>query len=197
VVWAALYALGGCVSLPPVVDDGLEFAERRARLEALSGWEMRGRLAVDTGERAYQGRFRWRKNADRLMLSVRGPLGTGSFEVSGSPSELTVRAKGETWVLDDPEIELSQRIGWWLPVGSLGAWLIGVPDRKFESQSEQGPPGVLASLEQRLWRLDYDSYQLAEGMLVPRNIDMSHGAIELRLTVDAFSSVPSPRDALN
>ncbi len=196
-MWAALHALGGCASLPPAIDDGLEFAERRARLEALPAWEMRGRLAVDTGERAFQGRFRWRKNADTLMLSVRGPLGAGAFEVSGSPNELTVRARGETWVLDDAEIELSQRIGWWLPVESLGAWLIGVPDRMFESQSELRPSGVLASLEQRLWRLDYGSYQLAEGMLVPRNIDMRHGTLELRLTIDAFSSLPLAQDALN
>ena len=60
-VLAAAVAAAGCARLP-VVSDGLSPRERQARLAAAESWEMRGRLAVDTGERAFQARFRWRQD---------------------------------------------------------------------------------------------------------------------------------------
>lgn len=182
----------GCAHVPPA-SDGLNFEQRRARLESLAGWEMRGRLAIDTGERGYQARFEWRQAADSLRLSLRGPLGAGGVEIAGSSSALTVRARGETLSLDDPEAQLSELLGWWLPVTSLDAWLVGLPDRVFDADSDFGPDGLLASLEQRLWHLSYAAYQLESGWLVPRRIDMRHGELEVRLVVDSWQPSEPPR----
>lgn len=178
--------LGACAHLP-VGGDGLSFEERRARLEAFAHWEMRGRLAVDTPDAGgFQGSFEWRQAADHLSLAVRGPLGAGALRVAGTPSALEVTSRGETWALRDPETELSEMLGWWLPVASLRDWLLGLPDRDHRVRVEPGPEGVVESLEQRLWRLDYVTYQLREGLLIPRRIDMSHGALRVRLTVDSW-----------
>ena len=195
-VLSTVIVLASCAHVR-VGNDGLGYDERRDRLESLTGWEMRGRLAVNTGERAFQGRFQWRRDADHVALSVRGPFGAGSFQITGSPEAMTVRARGESWTLVDPERELAEMVGWWLPVRSLNAWLIGLPDRLFDARPEFDPDGLLVALEQRLWRLEYDGYQLAEGVLVPRSIDMTHNALELRLTVDAWSPIAAAADPLN
>jgi outer membrane lipoprotein LolB len=103
---------------------------------------------------------------------------------------LKVTARGETRTLTDPETELSELIGWWLPVASLPHWLLGFPDRAFPATTEPGVDGTLAALEQRLWRVAYPMYQLAPlagiatGVLVPRRIDLAHGVLTLRLTID-------------
>jgi outer membrane lipoprotein LolB len=165
----------------------LTVAERRARLEALAGWDMRGRIAVDTGERAFQARFRWLEQPDSLSLNVRGLFGAGSFEIDGNDDVLTLRARGETWSLVDPEADLSARFGWWLPVGSLDTWLVGLPDAAYEARANTGANGALATLEQRLWTLEFADYTLAEGLLLPRTIDMRHGQLRLKLTVDAWN----------
>jgi outer membrane lipoprotein LolB len=186
---SATLLLSACANLP-VGTDGLSFDRREAALEGAQTWEMRGRLAVNTGERAFQGSFSWRQNADALDLSVRGPLGAGVLHVAGTPAELTFTARGETRTLTDPEVELSALLGWWLPVTSLPSWLLGLPDRAFRGTTEAGVDGTLAALEQRLWRVAYASYQVASltgtpsGVLVPRRIDMQHGDLTLRLTVD-------------
>jgi len=183
---AAAATVVGCAHVRTGTD-GLTFEQRRMRLESLASWEMRGRLAVDTPERGgFQGRFEWRQQDDRLRLLVRGPLGGGVLQVVGTPEELEVTARGETWTLGDPEGELSAMLGWWLPVASLRDWLLGLPDRDYRVRVEPGPEGVLESLEQRLWRLDYVTYQLRDGLLIPRRIDMSHGALRVRLTVDSW-----------
>jgi outer membrane lipoprotein LolB len=182
--------LAACATMP-VGSDGLSYEQRRERLEAVSAWEMRGRVAVSAGERAFQASFRWHQDADALDLAVRGPLGAGALEVSGTPSALTVTSRGDTRVLSDPETQLSELLGWWLPVGSLHAWLLGLPDPAFNSATEPGSDGTLASFEQRLWRVAFASYQLAPAksgtgspLLVPRRIDLEHGDLRLRLTVD-------------
>ena len=182
---AVAAGLHACAHLP-VGTDGVSFEERRARLEAYDGVHIRGRLAVDTGERGSQGSFQWQQDADALNLLVRGPLGGGILQVSGTPKALTITARGDTRVLLDPETELSELLGWWLPVGSLHAWLLGLPDRAFPAQTELAPDGTLALLEQRLWRVDYVSYQLSADLLVPRRIDLRHGELTMRVTIDSL-----------
>jgi outer membrane lipoprotein LolB len=189
----AAFALQGCATLP-LGSDGLVYDDRRARLEAVDSWESSGRLAVDTGERGFQGSFRWQQAGDQLELTVRGPLRNTVLQVSGTPRDLTVTARGDTRVLADPETELSALLGWWLPVGSLHAWLLGIPDAAFPARTDRGPEGTLAWLEQRLWRVDYPAFQLGAmpalpsvapaGVLIPRRIDLAHGELRVRLTVD-------------
>ena len=193
---AACALVQGCANLP-LGNDGLSQEERRLRLEAVDHWQVRGRLAVDTGERAFQGSFNWQQEQDALTLSIRGPLGGGVLQISGTPEMLTLRARGESRVLTDPETELSELVGWWLPVGSLSAWLRGLEDEAFPAETEVAADGTLASLEQRLWRLDFVTYQVASGLLVPRRIDLAHGDLKLRATIDSFTPMSSPASALN
>jgi outer membrane lipoprotein LolB len=186
----AAAALGACAHMP-VGTDGLDFEQRRAKLVGVLAWQMHGRLAVDTGDRAFQGSFQWQQSADALDLAVRGPLGGGILQVSGTAAELTVTARGDTRVLTDPERELSDLVGWWLPVTSLRAWLLGLPDPQFRATTSPGADGTLATVEQRDWRLSYTEYRLAPPgiataapVLVPRRIDLEHGALHLKLTID-------------
>jgi outer membrane lipoprotein LolB len=189
---AALFfaaALSGCARLPTGTD-GLSLDRRRQTLESVARWEMRGRLTVDTGERGVQGRFSWIQDGDALELTVRNPLGAGVLRVAGPPDALTVTARGETRTLTDPEAELSELVGWWLPVASLPSWLLGFPDDGFRAATEPGQDGTLASLEQRLWHVAYESYGLAPlpaastEVLVPSRIELRHRELTLRLTID-------------
>jgi outer membrane lipoprotein LolB len=186
----ALGVLGGCAHLPTGTD-GLNLEQRRETLHSVDTWEMRGRLTVDTGERSFQGSFNWQQQGDALELVVRGPLRNGVLQVEGRPEALTVRARGETHTLTDPETELSELIGWWLPVASLPDWLLGFPDDEFRAVTMPGADGTLASLEQRLWRVSYPAYGLAatsggtgRQALVPRRIEMTYDALTLKLTID-------------
>jgi outer membrane lipoprotein LolB len=189
-VAAAMLLAVGCARTP-VVSDGIGFRERQVRLDAIDAWEMRGRLAIDTGERAVQARFRWRQEHEALSLTVRGiMLGAGSFRIDGSPEALTVTARGESRVLTDPEEELSRMFGWWLPVTSLPAWLLGLPDPGFAARIDRGPGGTVKAMEQRAWMLDYFDYQLSQNLLIPRSMELKWGTLALRLNVDDFEPLP-------
>jgi len=185
--------LGGCASLPTGTD-GLSLIQRREMLEAVPAWEMRGRLVIDTGDRAVQGRFNWRQDDDALELVVRNPLGAGILRVTGPPDALSVTARGETRTLTDPETELSELIGWWLSVASLPHWLLGFPDNDFQATTAPQSDGTLAALDQRLWHVVYPTYGLApiaatgDEVLVPSRIDLTHGELTLQLTIDDWQA---------
>jgi outer membrane lipoprotein LolB len=183
--------LSACAHVP-VGSDGLSYDARRAALATVGSWDMRGRLAVDAGGRGFSGSFDWRQRADALDLNVRGPIGAGVLHVAGTPAAMTFTARGETRTLTDPEAELSGLLGWWLPVGSLHAWLLGLTDPKFGASAENGADGTLAAFEQRSWRVALPMYQLATvpsrqtGVLVPRRIDLVHGELKLKVTIDEW-----------
>jgi outer membrane lipoprotein LolB len=195
----ATTVLSACAGLPTGTD-GRDLQQRREALASVASWDMRGRLVVDTGDGAYQGRFNWRQDDDSLELVVRSLLGAGMLQVAGRADALTVTARGETRTLTNPEVELSELVGWWLPIASLPHWLLGFPDPAYRSATEAGADGTLAALDQRMWRVAYPTYQLgtiggsASSVLVPRRIDLTHGELTLQLTIDDWENT-SDRDA--
>jgi outer membrane lipoprotein LolB len=179
----AALLLAACAHQPSAIDDGFSYSQRQARLSAVSDWDLKGQLIVDTGDRRERVRVAWEQRGDRLSLTVRGVvLGAGSFRIEGNAEQLVIEGRGETRVLDDPEFDLSREVGWWLPVTSLHSWLLGQADTAYPQQTDRGQSGTLASLRQREWQITYEEYQLADNLLVPRVITMTHGELKLRLT---------------
>jgi outer membrane lipoprotein LolB len=186
----AVLVLAGCAH-KAVVDDGLTELERQARLLAIPAWDMDGRLSVDTGESAHRASVSWQQRGEQLELEVHGFLGAGSFRVEGDAHRLTVTSRDGTQVLDDPELQLSEMFGWWLPVTSLEFWLLGEPDGDYPATTRRGAAGALKTLAQREWQIDYEQYQLAAGLLIPRSVILSHAPLELTLTITDFEPVPA------
>ena len=175
------------------IDDGLGFSERQSRLSAIDNWDLSGQLVIDTGESRERARVAWEQRGARLNLTVRGVvLGAGSFRIAGDDTRLVLEGRGETRVLDDPEADLERQFGWWIPVTSLDAWLLGQADADYPRQLDRGPSGTIATLEQRDWRLVYEEYQLVAGLLVPRAITMRHGNLALRLASISFEPAGEP-----
>jgi outer membrane biogenesis lipoprotein LolB len=180
----AALLLTGCVHTP-AVDDGLDADARNERLAAVADWNLSGQLIVDTGERRDRVRISWEQQGDRLRLTIRGAvIGAGSIRVEGDAAGFVIEGRGETRVLADPEADVSRELGWpWpLPVLSLDSWLLGLPDAAWPARENRGPAGTLSSLTQRDWRIDYDGFQLAGGLLVPDAMTLTHDRLELRLS---------------
>ena len=177
--------LAGCQHAATLTDDGFNARQRATQLSAIADWDLQGRLVVNDGERREALRASWQQRGDQISLTGRGAVGpVGGFRISGTAEQLvieTTRSDPET--LENPERDLSDRLGWWMPVTSLEYWLLGQQDPGFPADVVRGPSGTLVALHQRDWRIDYPEYQLAEGLLVPRLIRFTHAELELELTV--------------
>ena len=183
---AAALLLAGCAGLQPETppQSPASFQVHEQRLRAITHWEMRGRIAVDTGTEARQGRFTWWQDGESLRVVIRGPLGSQAVEISGDGELLNLRSRRETRTLEDPETQLSEMLGWWLPITSLPNWLLGLPDPRFPSDSTVIDTALLRDLEQRAWSVSYREYANQGAVTIPSGIVFRHAPLELVVTVD-------------
>lgn len=194
--WPALMALllSGCAHHLSTIDDGLSHQQRLQRLATIDDWSLVGRLVIDTGEQRDRVSVIWEQQGDRLNLTIRNiVIGAGSVRIEGNNEQLTITARGETRILDDPEEDLARELGlgWWLPVTSVHHWLLGRPDDRFPESSQVSAGGLLESLMQRDWQTVYEDFQLVDGLLLPRSLRMRHGTLELQLEITRFATTDS------
>jgi outer membrane lipoprotein LolB len=104
-----------------------------------------------------------------------------------------VRSRRETRVLTDPETQLSELLGWWLPISSLSSWLLGLPDDRFAAESTILDGGLLQGLEQRNWVMRYGDYAQREATLIPSGITFTHAPLELVVTIDDWSPLEAAK----
>lgn len=182
----AALLLSACAGLEPepAPESAASFEAHASRLRAITHWEMRGRIAIDTGTEARQGRFTWWQEGDSLRVLIRGPLGAQAVEISGDGRLLSLRSRRETRTLHDPETQLSEMLGWWLPITSLPNWLLGLPDPRFPAESAIVDAALLRGLDQRAWTVSYAEYQNQGPVVIPSGITFKHAPLELVVTID-------------
>lgn len=189
-----LAVLGSACVAPPErpLMPGVDWLERREMLQEIEEFRMEGRLSLNTGRRGYSGTVSWEQNDDIVDFRFRGPFGFGGFRIHGDPEQLRVKTTaGDELLLRDPEREMTERFGWSLPVHSMRYWILGVPDPALPANEVPAADGPLESMEQGGWLLNYDSYSEAEGLLLPRRMDMERGEVRIRVMTDRWE-IPDP-----
>lgn len=192
-----LLALGasfgaGCRTLPPAALDigaGLAWPQRELLLQQLRRYECAGRVAVAADGQGFNAQFTWQQLDERARLSVRGPFGSGGFQLDAQGDSLRLQlADGTVFDGDRARAELERTIGAPLPVAALGFWLLGAPQPEYPASSALADttadrPTQLARLEQRSWVI---AYQPHGGL--PRQLSLQGGAARVRLVVERWGA---------
>lgn len=186
ILFATLVLLGGCatergVALP-------EFDNWRARLgilTAIDQWSFSGRIGVSNATDGFNGRLRWRQNADQFEASVSGPLGAGAISIAGDTQAVVIdEGDGNVLRMTEPEFELQLRYGWTIPVESLRFWALGIPDPGQPAHMDFGEGGTVTRIAQAGWTVEIPQYREGGGQLMPRRITAVNGDSRVRLVID-------------
>lgn len=183
-----LTLLAACASVSQQTtsrDGGAAWQQHRVAVEAIRAFGLQGRAAGNgLGAKAD---LRWQQDADgRFDVRLSGPFGAGAFAIVGTAAEVEIRSKDGIETTADPETWLYRRAGWTFPIRGLRWWALGVPTPGVASQAEFDAQGRLARLQQEGWTLDYQEYQEAQGIALPRRFSASNAQISLKLVIDRW-----------
>jgi outer membrane lipoprotein LolB len=188
-VIVVLLAIGGCatqrsIELPPMPD----WATRSAALQDITRWEFHGRIGVSSGDEGFNGNLWWWQRDDDFRASIGGPLGVGTVRIAGVGTKFTITDKEGTEIeIRDAETELQTQYGWTIPVDSLRFWALGIPDPQEPASMEFAGDGLLATLEQRGWRVAIDQYRPAGGQSMPRRLTARSAQGKVVLVIDDWT----------
>ena len=176
----AVLVLAGCTTTP---------APRSSTSAAtLSAWQFNGRVSLTRGEEGWHAGLHWQEQAGSFYLRVSGPLGQGGFQLNGDARGVVlVDADGQTFAAQDADALLVQVTGWELPVSGLRHWIRGLPEPAAgEAQANRDEAGQLRRLEQSGWTINYERYQVVDGVSLPDKLRLAREDIAVRIVIDQW-----------
>jgi outer membrane lipoprotein LolB len=183
---------GGCALQPRVPGTSVAWGERQAQLAEISEWQARGRIAVKSAEGGGQGNIQWFQAGAGSRISLRGPFGTGAYEISWDTERIEVVGKsGEIEMAysgpDAVERFLLDQLGWSFPAMSLRYWILGVPDPGFESRELFDTEGWLVGIQQNGWSVGYDGFKAWGEIWLPKRVVLNHDEARVKLVIDDWA----------
>jgi len=181
--------IAACAPRPPQPPSLSEAAwlAHRASVEALTGWQVQGRVAIRSEDDGWHATFDWQQRGDAYRLRLRGPFGQGAVELRGDDSGVWLQRQDRAPVFARSVDQLLQEeTGWLLPVSGLQDWLLGVPVDGRPAVLGWDERGLLQSLQQAGWQIDYRRYQAVGGQHLPDRLRLVRDALQVKVVVDEW-----------
>jgi outer membrane lipoprotein LolB len=179
--------VAGCVTAPPRPTRVVPWPQRRARLQSLDPFALTGRVAVAAAGEGFDAHLDWRQQGTRSTVDLNGPLGIGGVHVVADGASLEIEtSSGRKLTSSQAQAELTTKLGFEPPLGSLRYWILGVPDPAGSFTETIGNAQRLTALQQFGWHIHYLAYTDAGGYWLPRRMALSRGDIRVRVVVDRW-----------
>jgi len=180
-----LMVMSGCATVqrPP-----LPFEDARARVVALTHWQLEGRIAVQTSSDAFQARLFWEHEKRQDRVRVSGPFSQGVLSIVVQDDLALIRdTSGETRVSRDIPSLLRKELGVAVPLSSLRYWVLGVAEPSVPGQTRYDAFGQLRQLRQGEWALDFERYVRVGDFVLPEKLSVKGREVKLKLVVEDWA----------
>jgi outer membrane lipoprotein LolB len=196
----ALVLLAGCTRLaPPSVAPAPSAAEtawqaRQAALQALPGFALGGRVAIQREAEGGQAGLRWQQRGDRFDLRIAAPLAQGTYRLEGAPERAVLTAPGGArYSAADIDTLMTTHLAWALPVSGARYWVLGVPvPGRPVTQLSLDAQGRMQDLAQDGWRISVLAYRDVGGMALPSRLFLLGRDLKLRLAISNWTLESHP-----
>ena len=194
-IGAILVCMSACASLqghaPAGAPDAAAWQAHRDGLLKLIDWEFSGRVGIVTAKDGGSGSLDWKQQGDALTFDFRGPLGAGAIHIQGEGSTLVVQAsRGDSFITDDPEHDIEQRLKVPLPVLSMRYWMLGLPDPHAGFDEAFDEHGELTRLTQRGWQVQYQEYAEVRGLSLPVKLSLQRSDVRIKVVISDWTLTP-------
>lgn len=182
-----LLTLNACTGVKvkePDSDNNAAYQNRTAKLSAIARWGLVGKISLDDGDQGGSGRLQWDVQPGHSELDFYGALGRGAWHLQiGAEGAYLKTADGseETAASVDELIQAS--VGWPVPFEALQWWVRGLPAPGAIESEQLGPEGVLLSLHQFGWSVEFNRYDSVGGVGLPVRLNATRDQYRVKLAV--------------
>jgi len=182
--------LTGCMPQPSMIAPqnlNKSFKQRKAELEDLNHWNLKGAIAVKENTKGYSASMLWnQKNATSFDIQFSGPLGAGKVKVIKRGSQATLSDGKNTFTSNNAEQLLKKHTGNAIPVNSLFYWIRGLPNPKLPFKIKKDTYGHLSSLTQLGWQINYIRFTHFKSFDVPAKLVLTRGNIRVKIVISKW-----------
>ena len=166
----------------------MPWEQRLPALQAITRFELDGRVAASDGHQGFSAGLRWHQQDDSATLDLEAPLGFGAAHIEQGPGQQlrVTTSKGVTLTQAAASDELAATLGFEPPLHSLRYWVLGASDPDFPAQESIDAQQRLAHLEQDGWQVDCEDYALVGQQWLPRRVIVTRQVLRLKLVVNAW-----------
>lgn len=162
------------------------------QLDGVSHWQAEGKLAVAQRKKGGNASFVWQQQGEFYQIKIFGPFGAKSAYIIGGPNHVELKeANGNVSTAKSPEALLYKVVGWQVPISGLRYWLRGIPVPNSRSGKQFNEHGLLATLKQQGWNIEYQDYNRGNFAPLPNKVVLTNEHVKVKMIVNNWKELPA------
>lgn len=156
-------------------------------LDKIQHFLLQGRIGVQTNTKGFSGSLHWQHNRTNDNVALYSPLGSQVASIQKNIEGITLEeANGHKTTAKDAETLTQTALGWQLPLTGLADWSLGRPSSTPIQSSAWDEQGLLTSLNQDGWKIQFQNYSEQDGYLLPTKIILKSEQVNLKLLIEKW-----------
>lgn len=151
---------------------------------------LQGRIGVQTDSKGFSGGLKWLHSSGDDNIALFSPLGSQVAQITKSNNQITLTdANGKAVSAANAETLTHNTLGWSLPLTGLADWSLGRPTRGPVLASTWNEQGLLTTLSQDGWKIEFSNYAELNGYWLPGKIFLKSDKVNLKLLVENWDNI--------
>ena len=182
-----LNACSGVAVKNPNFVDKSAYQDRTDKLSAIAEWGLTGKISLDDGDQGGSGKLQWDVEPDQSELGFRGAMGRGAWHLNMRPEGAQLKlADGTEQTAADVNDLIREYVGWPVPLDALQWWARGLAAPGIIENERFGPEGLLVSLRQFGWNVDFNRYDSVGDIELPVRLKATRNNYRVKLAISRW-----------
>lgn len=167
--------------------DKATYQDRTDKLAAMVEWGLTGKISLDDGDQGGSGKLQWDVGPGQSELGFHGAMGRGAWHLEMGPEGARLKmADGTEQTADDVNDLIREYVGWPVPLGALQWWARGLAAPGLIDNEQFGPEGLLVSLRQFGWNVDFSRYDSVGDIELPVRLKATRDNYRVKLAISSW-----------
>lgn len=163
------------------------YQDRAETLAAIAVWSFVARISLDDGDQGGSGRLQWMVKTGSNTLDFHGAMGRGAWHLQFGPEGAVLKeADGTVQEAEGVNALIQDRLGWAIPVDALQWWVRGLAAPGSIEDEKLDSAGLLISLDQFGWHVEFDRYDSISGIALPKKLNARRDNYRVKLAINRW-----------